>query len=323
MAENQTQEPSLEELTNQTFGEDFQTPQGEVQTEVEVESKPQEGTVVEGTAPKEATATPTDGKAYPDELKNAFEETPFKGEDVVKSVQDVVKSWKSSDAGYKKLESQVKPLMHIIEKANQNPQLKAFLDQALQVFENPQLANAYVNQNGQVDAVPDPHKYNVADPNTGEVYWNKAEYDKDHANWVQRQVDSRISARMSQVEQNAKLEQHKYGFKQKYPDVQEDPDRLLADVSAEWNRLNPIEVAWKIKNYDNLQSQALEKARKELTNDIKKAEQGTPQSASAPKQKVSVSDIITHINRYGSESAKKRFGGDAYKQALQSSAEQY
>lgn len=300
MSDNQ--EVTMAELEQLTNDEAEFTPVESETPVAEVESEP---------AP-EVKEAPVEANGQADkfnEINKLLSETPFKSDDAVEGLKKFVEGHKNLQGEFSRTRERVKPFETIIDRASRDPQYRQMLEQLDTMYANPEMAKAYQAQQGQQDIMPDPYAYNKTDPRTGEQYWDKQAYDKDHDAWVQRQLDARLNARFAQIEQRTRLEQFKFDFKQRYPNVQDDPETLLQYAMTEFPRLNPIEAAYRFKSYEAIKAQAIEEARKELNKQLETANKTkTPEGTASKPQTVSPREIIAHIKKHGEASAVKKYG---------------
>jgi len=235
-----------------------------------------------------------------EEQFKALTETPYK------SVAEIVKGYKEIQGQYTKVNEKVKPVQQLLDQMAKDPTLRTFMEQAAQAYYNPAMLEAY-NQTG----IPDRKSYDMYSEE------GAAKYDADIKAYYERTIDQRIGARLGQVEQQNALERAKMDFKSKFPD--KDPERVLEYAKGRSNDWSLADVM-KIMEYDNLKSQALEDARKEVTKQLETAQKsGSPVAASAPKVSVKVDDILGHISKYGSDSAMKKFTKAKVEEALMES----
>lgn len=310
--------PDLEKLTNETYSEEYgglNARTGEGSQTQEVSPEPESAPEVQ--VPATPEPTPESKAETPVGLKEAFTDTPFQGDDIVKSVQDAVKSWKSTTSEYDKLRSKVKPYEQFLDAMSSDAGLRNFLQQAETLYRNPNMLNAYVTPQGSVDTRPNPTHYNVTGQD-GMMYFDQERYDKDLSDFLSRQVDSRINSRLSQMEQKNEQEKMTMELKQAFPEA--NADEVWERVKARGNSWRLVD-AYKALEFDNIRSKALDEARKELTKKIETANSNaTPTPTASSKTSVSLNDILTHVNKYGGESARKKFGDKNYQEALRESA---
>ena len=327
-ADNQTQQVApeaaqqgisaadLEKATNEMYGQDFvpqsQPSPSEAQSPDAVETEP---------APELETAAPEakGGQAdLTDEEKGLLNElramkeitgTPFK------TLSDLVKAYKELQSTYTKeheFVTKAKPVEQLVSSAIADPNLAQYLAQAKMLYDNPQLASAYVGQGGRVDTPPDPRSYNMFDEA------DLGRYQKDLSDYNARAVDARINARLAGIESQTRLEKMKSELKQVYGEA--NPDEVLSWIQSKGNNWNLVD-AYKVKEFDNIETRAMEKARKELTTKLEQANRGTqPQATtSGAKQTVKIDDILTYISKYGGEAAKKKYGPQNFEKAMRES----
>lgn len=296
--------------------------QSEAGTESATQAKAGETTEAQAEGTK-APDISDEEKAILNEIRTIKEVagTPFKG-----GVKDIVDAWKNATKRIQELSEAHKPVEPYVARLQNDPKFKVAVDQLIAISENPQLAEAYAAQYlGQgMNVRPDPAQYDLYDPN------QRAQYDQAVAAYEQRMIQSTINARLGSIEQERLLEQRKWEFKQQYPDV--DPESVLKDA-PKLASVNPLVNAHKALAYDglvekhkaeiaNLRSTIEQEVRKEYEGKIRTAAQTTtPTSTAPPQPKVSISDIIAHVTRYGSESAARKYGADKVTEAVQKQTE--
>lgn len=269
----------------------------------------------------EATDVPAETvegqSAKPDpfsEIRESLKDTPFyqEGRDVKETVAEVKKAWKELQGWQSKTQEKVKPFEQLLDSLNRDSNLKSVVQRAVEMYNNPQLAQAYLNQQGQVvSGKPDIRNF---DMNT---YEGQQAYSDAVLAYTERAVDERMNTRMSGWEQQQRLEKSKLEFRQKFPDA--DVEKLLSDA-PKLAEQNPLENAWKALNYDNLASQMYEKARKELSQKLEEASKTkTPAGASAPSKPVGIDEIVSFIGKYGPDAAVKRYTKAKVEEALRNS----
>lgn len=312
MADNQVNLEQLERDTNLDEGWE------EVQTEKsEHDPKPQDPQTSEGAAPTEpapevtpatAPATPEVSQAVTDDILKALEETPFK------SVPDVVKAYKSLQSETTKFREKVKPFEQLFSGLETDNGFRQFIEQATQLYRNPQLAQAYQQPNQQQGGQPDPRNYDLS------TYEGLQQFQQDTIAHAQRAAFETVNQRMSGWEQQQALEKAKLEFRGKYPD--QNPDEIL-DFVKERNGKWSLEDAYKIRDYDNLKTKMYEQARKELATKVNEASRNTPiPSAPADKPSTSPMEVMTYLQKYGLPAANKKWGDDKVRDAIKKFTEE-
>lgn len=298
--DNPMTEADLKQLTNEAFGEPSEQPAPTAEPSPEPE-------------PPVAVAPPEPkGQAQPDPLKSLFDDTPYKGDDVMESARKLVEGYKNIQSEYSKQRDKVKPYEQLLDDVAKDSGLANFIEQARMLYRNPQLASAYATQTGHVDAPPDPRTFDMYDPTQYEAY------QKALSDYNARQLDGRINARFSQIEQQQRIEKMKSELKLSFPDA--NPDDVLAKVQQKGTAWNLVD-AYKALDYDNLKSKALDEARKEIKKQLETAKtSGTPTPSAAPKTAVNIEDIVNHIAKFGGVSAEKKFGKKAVTDAMRESS---
>lgn len=316
-ADNQPKEQTLEELTNEVYGQEGVPQLNTVRESQESVTPEAEPASAEGT-PVVADPTPAvSGQVSPDDLKllediRAISEvsgTPFK------SVPDLIKAHKELQSQWTKdhdVVTRVKPYEQLLSDMN-DPNFANFLQQAAVLYKNPSLAASYINPTGQINTPPDPRSYNMFEDQ------DLQRYQKDQTDYMNRQLDSRINARFAASEGQTKTDKMKSDLRTAFPES--NPDDLLQWVGKRGNDWSLID-AYKIREFDNIKTKAMEDARKELNQKMETATRTTtPAPSASPKGNVKVEDIISHISRYGGDSARKKFGDKNYLEALRDSAD--
>lgn len=295
MPQPQVTEDQLREMTNAEYGQGEQA-QAPAPTEA-MEVQP----VAEETIAPETSAEPAGQVDISESLKDLLDETPYKGDDIVEGVKKLSEGYKNLQSEYTKTRERVKPHEQLLNEVVADRNLADFLEQARVLYKNPHLVSAYASSQGRIDTQPDPRQYNMYEDA------DLARYQKDLSEHNSRQVDSRLNARLGEMEQRNQIETWKFQFRQGRPDV--DADELYSWAQAETQKINPFEQTYRIKNFEAMESQAMEKARKELNNQLKIAQTTkTPVAPSGAPQKFSAADIIAYQNKYGAAAAVKRFG---------------
>lgn len=320
-------EADLEAATNATMGDYLDSPLTRANapdpqpdaTPAAPQGTPQPGSGAEPTPPTPTPSTAGQGE-FSDEEKSLLNElralkemsgTPFKTPaDLVKAYKELQRQW----TGDHDFVTRAKPLEHLVTKANQNPAYLQFLEQATQFFDNPQLAAPYAGQAGGVDAPPDPRAYNLYD---AEDY---ARFNQDNANYMARNVDSRINARFSQTEAKARLDSQKADLVRQFPGV--NADEVIARIQERAKQGWSITDGYKVIEWENMKARALEEARGELNKQLAEAGRtGTPTPSAASQKAITFNEIVEYFNKYGSEATIKKFGERNYNDALRIGAE--
>jgi len=302
MPDNQIDMVELEKQTNAEFGVPTETPEP---NEPEVESSESQ----EPVETESETSTPTPQgqveSASQTEEKPDFseylKETPFK------EIPELAKGYKELQSQFTKERERVKPYEDLLSRVNQDFGLRTYLSQAIQAYDHPEMLSAYQQQ-----SEPKAENYDMFSPE------GQQKFMQDMKAFYEKTIDTRINTRLMGMEQNAKIEEAKREFRSKFPN--ENPDEVLQfakEKGTNWS----LEDVWKIKNFDRIKSEALAEARKEVTKQLETASKsGTPSVASAPKAAIKLEDVMTHIAKYGSESAKKKFGDKRFNEVVMESA---
>ena len=315
-ADNQTTEKSLEELTNEAFSQEGIPQLNEVRQSPQSDAPEEEPASVEGTPAQtqsgQVSDISEDERKFLEEIR-ALKEisgTPFKSPaDLVKSYKEVQSQWTKDH----EFVTKVKPYEQLLNDVTTDANFANFLQQAAVLYKNPQLASAYINPSGNLNSPPDPRSYNMFDDA------DLQRYQKDQADYMARQLDARLNARFSTIEQQTRIEKAKAELKGAFPDV--NPDEVLDWVQKKGTNWSLVD-AYKIREFDNIKTKALEEARKELNQKLETAgKTTTPTTSASPKGGVKVEDILSHIARYGGDSARKKFGEKNFNDALRMSTD--
>lgn len=283
-------ESNLEALTNQ-----LEAPEQEFQTST---PEPTQTKTKEELPPSlsEQTAAQTGQAAQQtQEIPDFLKETPYK------TPEELAKGYKNLQGEFTKTTQRIKPYEQFLERTEKDRNFANFIDQARLLYENPQLAAAYTPpQAAGADGRPNPNAYDL----TTTEGW--AKYQGDFENYVLRNADSRVNARLAQIENQTQLEQLKWQFKQKYPDA--NPDELLQWAQQNVPSMNRFEAALKLREFDNLKAKAIEEARKELNKQVETAQTAkTPTTAGTGQITAKATDILDYVNKNGTEKAFSKF----------------
>ena len=305
MSEDTVTPENLERLTIEMDGGEPQPPTSqpaptapdavEGQPPTEGEQNPAQTAPVEGQAAK--LDLTDEERALLNEIRSttSLEGTNFK------SIPELAKGYRNLQAQFtqdRQVLSKHKPLL---ERLN-NPEVEQFINQAIALIDNPELRQAYMGQIPHGDPRPDP-------ANFGDLYVpeNRQRYDTALESWMSRQVDSRLNARLVGIEQKLMMDKYRTEFRVKYPDINEDPDNFLGWLQSVRNTLNPYELAFRVKNWDNAIGQAEAKARKEVARQVDDAAKNNTPKGTPQKQEVSATEVLQYMAKYGRTSAVKRY----------------
>lgn len=273
---------------------------------------PQAGSEPQAQTTEPESGEPAKGQAPStlDELREALKDTPYyqEGRDVKELVAELKKGYKELQGSHTKLSQKVKPIEQLLDRIS-NPQIARTIEQILPYVENPSLLQAYVNPQGQVvTGEPNPANYDLLTPE------GQAQFQRDTLAYARQAAQEDVKAFTSRWEQQKQLELQKLEFKKQFPDV--DPDTVLQEAQSKLAYQNPLVTAWKALNYDNLKSQAMEEARKELGKKLEDAAVNKTPQASAPTKAPNLNDILQYIASRGVEAAKKRYGSAKVDEAM-------
>jgi len=264
--------------------------------------------------PAKAVEAPAPAKQEPTgqpDLAKYFEGTPFKGEDVVKSVQDVVKSYKELEGRFTKDREKFKEFDSLVDKARNTPQLREALRKLEEWHDNPELVKPYLQS--QAETPPDPRQYDIYTPEGLQAY------DQARTDYILRLMDKRESARFAKFEQERQIEREKAAFKQEFPNA--DADEIYQWAKERSQKGMPLSDFYKIRDYDNLKTRLTEDVRKDFNKQVEAATQKTPSAPSSVEPEVSDLDILKYSTHYGIDSAEKKYG-KRYEEALRRATEQ-
>lgn len=299
-------EPTKAELES-AAAEFLGEPQPEPEAAPSEPAQEGEAETVPGEAPSES---PTDPYT---ELRESLKDTPYykDGKDIKEVVAELNKGYKELTTRFNAEREKVKPHEQLLSLLEKDPNARNFLTQAAHLYQNPHLASAYVNPSGNVNTRPDPRRYDMYDQAQAQ------QYEQDLEAYMARQLDERLNTRLSGLEAQQKLEIKKLDFKKQFPDV--DVESILTRAQNELSGQNELILAYKALNYDNLASQMLERARKDLGAKLEEAGKTKTPTASAPAKSVNISDIIKAIHTLGPKAAEKQYGKKRVEEALRES----
>jgi hypothetical protein len=285
----------MENLPTATAEKATPAVKAEPASEVSVESEDTGATVV-----ADSQANPSDDAGKPTGTPDLswLKETPYQSPD------ELVKGYKNLQAEHTKTSQRYKQYETIVDRLESDFAFQTFLTQAMQGYDNPALLEAYQGDTGK----PNPANYDLVDPAQA------AKFVQDITSYNERIVDQRLNTRMMDLQRNAKLEADKNAFRAQYPGI--DPDEVIkyARSKREWS----IADVYKLQNYDNVKSEALAEARKELTKQLEVAQKTkTPQGSATAKTDVRPQDILADISKHGSKYAINKYTEAKVMRALQ------
>jgi len=309
------QEVDFAELERMTNEEEGYIPEQTTEVEPDV-NQPQTQTNEPEAKPESAPVAPevpvTENKSVEvkvdDVISKVSKETPYK------TVDDLINGYKSSQSEVTKFIEQVKPHKQLIDDLSTDANLRQFIDQAVQLYRNPSLAQQYAQpQQMQGDGV-NPAQYDLYTPEGQYAYQQAVEAR------AQKLAFETVNQRMSGWEQQQAIEKAKLEFSRKYPE--QNPDDVLKFVQEKKNTWT-LEDAFKIANYDKLKEQVYEQARKEISGKINEATKNTPVSSQASdKPSITPNEMMSYVTKYGLESANKKWGGEKVKSAIKQFTEE-
>jgi len=306
---NQIDTAELERLTNEEEGWELQTPEKEEQPEQNPEAQT-EAPVVNAEPQTVAPEVPqTENKSAEVKVDPIIEkvtkETPYK------TVDDLINGYKSSQTEVTKFIEQVKPHKQLIDDLTTDAGLRQFVDQAVQLYRNPSLAQPYIPQQ-QVQGV-NPANYDLYTPE-GQMAYQQA-VEQQAVEKAQKVAFETINQRMSGWEQEQAIGKAKLEFSRLHPDV--NVDEVLDFVQKNAGKWS-LSDAYKIKNYDNLKTQAYEQAKKEILSKANEAGKNQPaNTTNSSTPSVTPADIVQHVTKYGLGASNKRWGADKVKSAIE------
>lgn len=278
---------------------------------------PVEGQPAPDASPEAETETPgTPEKSEPAtdpfaDLRETLKDTPYyqEGRDIKEVAAELKKGYKELQGWQSKTQEKVKPYEQLLDQMSKDANLREFVKRAQEMYYNPQLAQAYINPQGQaISGEPDVSRYDMYSAEGQQAYH------KDMLAYTRRVAQEDVNAKLSGWEQQQKTEMTKLEFRKLHPEI--DPDKVLADAQEKFGGQNQIELMWKALNYENLASQMYEKARKELSGQLEDAgKTKTPQGA-PPAKPSSIEDILRYIEAKGGEAARKRYTPAKVEEAL-------
>ena len=289
------------------------TPTPEPPADAQAESQPESPEKVE----PPTLEPPLTGQASTpvDELREIFKDTPYyvEGRDLKEVAAELKRGYKELQGQFTQQREKVKPHEQLLNLVGSDPKLANFVQEAVRLYQNPQLVSSYVNPQGQViSGEPDITKYDLYAPE------GLQKYHQDMIAYSNRMAHELVGSEMSGWKQQQTLELQKLEFKKIFPDV--NPDDVIQKAQM-LNGRNPLETAWKALNYDNIKTLALEESRRELKKGLEEASaHKTPQGA-PPSKPISITDILTDISKKGSAYAKKKYGVEAFEGAMRHTAQ--
>lgn len=308
--ESQIDVAQLERATNQMYGwEGSSDEQPEPEDSEEGQSSQAQplavGEAKEDVAIKE-TGKQDAGQSF-DTIKPFLEDTPFKGDDIVKGVGDLAKSYKSLLSEYTPLSQKMKPYKAILDRMDADPTYKQNMLLADQMLSNPKMLEAYqAQQMGR----PDPTQYDLYTPE------GRSGYDQAEEAYIARQLDSRINQRFASLEQERMRERHISELKAAFPDA--NPEEVLRFAQEKSQSLGLADFH-KLSQWDARESQLTEKIRKEMTSKLQQAQSSKTPDSEPPKESIQVNDVLKHVAKYNVGSAEKKYGKETVWKILQAS----
>lgn len=245
---------------------------------------------------EEQQSTPTEkapsGKVDNDNDFSTLSETPYK------SVKDIVKGYKSLQGELTKKSERFKNFESTVNRLETDESFKKFYEQALMLYDNPQLAQAYMNpQAGKVQS-PNPRDYDLYSDEGME------KYNQDLNDYLGRQLDERINARFKSIDQRDAVDKARLHLKEVFPEANaEEVEKFIVDKNGKWN----LSDVYKIMAFDKLKENAVMEARKNIQNKMDLASNASP-AVSAASSSVNSEDVVRHIIKHGIESARKKYG---------------
>ena len=292
-------EDNLEEMTNQVFGGEEPAPEGE---QSDVAEQPEEAKPEE---PAPDAAPVEQAEELPEWLKG----TPYK------KPEELAKGYKNLQAELTKRTEKIKPFEQFLQLSSADPKFAQYLQNAMAMYQNPELAKAYQNP-----VVQRPNPWNYEQSPEGQK-----QFDSDMEAYEQRKFNDLLNSRLSSIEQYNSDQLQRFQFQQKYQDADiQDIEQFMQSILNDPSSANKYEIAYKLKTYDQLKSQAMEEARKEVAKKMETAgKTGSPKAAAnAQKTNATVENIIDYIMKYGDGAASKKFGAATVNKAIQEATNQ-
>lgn len=302
-----TPEKELEKLTNETLGAEF----GGLQSRTETPKPEQEPAPIQ--EPPQGTPTGGEPTLTQDEiaLLSEIRNTKTIGDLPHKSVKDLIDGYKELQGRFSKDRERFKPYEYILDELERNPNYQNWIRQADTLFRNPELAKSFVTPQSQVVQPPDPARYDRYSPE------GEGQYQKDLMAYMESIADRKANERVSGVTQQLELERQKAQLSRAFPDA--NVDDLIRQIQARGSNWTLVDTV-KALRYDNIKTQALDEARKELTKKLEEASKsGTPQGTQGAPKVPNLDEILDFIQRQGSEAAKKKYGDRKYYDAVRES----
>ena len=290
----------LRRLTNEEGGweksgekvseEESQTPT--TLTEVETEEETLDATI------QTKKDNPMNGKAessVPEDLKD----TPYK------NWSEMVKGYKNLQGELTRTKEKSKGMEKFADKYSSDSEFKQYMEQAIGMYENPQLAQAYLGtQTNQ--AVPDPRNFDLYSDD------GLTQYNTELGNYMARQLDTRINSRFKEMDYSRAREKSHSQLKEAFPEANADEvEKFINERSGKWS----LSDVYKVQNYENLKQNLSDKIRKDMTSKIETASKSTPISSGGITTGANAEDIVKYIVKHGSISAKKKYGGTQVSEA--------
>lgn len=319
MSNGENQEVDLKELERLTNEEDGYVAEQTEESEPSVnEPQPQTNGAIE--TPESQTVVPevpvTENKSaelkVDDVVSKVSKETPYK------TVEDLINGYKSSQSEVTKFIEKVKPVEQLINDVTQDPQLRQFIDQAVQLYRNPSLAQQYVQpQTSNVQGV-NPANYDLYTPEGQYAYQQAVEQMAEQK--AQRIAFETVNQRMSGWEQQQAIEKAKLEFSRENPEANVDEVmKFVQERNGKWS----LSDAYKIANYDKVKSQAYEQAKKEILSKQQEAVKNSTQSSSSTdKPTITPTEMVSYVSKYGVESANKKWGVEKVRTAIRQFTEE-
>jgi hypothetical protein len=315
MSNGENQEVDLKELERLTNEEDGYVAEQTADAEPNVnESQPQTNNAIE--TPESQTVIPevpvVENKSaelkVDDVVSKVSKETPYK------TVEDLINGYKSSQSEVTKFIEKVKPVEQLINDVTQDPQLRQFIDQAVQLYRNPQLAQQYMQPNVQNGGQPNPQQYDLYTPE------GLAQFQQDTLSYAQKAAFETVNQRMSGWEQQQQIEKAKLEFSRENPDANVDEVmKFVQERNGKWS----LGDAYKIANYDKVKTQAYEQAKKEILSKQQEAVKNSTQSSSpTDKPTITPTEMVSYVSKYGVESANKKWGVEKVRTAIKQFTEE-
>ena len=293
-SDNSVSISELEKLTNESNGWVKNESEQKETTDIEESPEPNnEETIVENKASKKEASSNGQAKTNSNDDISSLAETPYK------SIKDIVKGYKNLQSELTKKGEKFKNFESVSDRLDSDANFKQFYEQALALYDNPQLAQAYANPQAGKASTPDPREY--------DLYSDEGlqKYNQDLSDYQSRQLDERLNARFRTIDQRDSIERARLHLKESFPDAKaEEVEKFITEKNGRWN----LSDVYKIMAYDNLKENASVEARKNIQQKMEMASNASPATSASSSSAVNSEDVVRHIIKHGIDSARKKYG---------------